>query len=100
MRDELQSQKSFSVKLVGISCKRLSVQRMDLEKGFLGGFMVLGFGLFIAGFLTGMLALAVLNVTPDFATLGILIFAVGFIVGMLTVALTLVATKLNKTQKP
>jgi hypothetical protein len=73
---------------------------MDLEKGFLGGFMVLGFGLFIAGFLTGMLALAVLNVTPDFATLGILIFAVGFIVGMLTVTLTLLATKLNRTQKP
>ena len=87
------------MKPVGIACKRLRVQRMDLEKGFLGGFMVLGFGLFIAGFLTGMLALAVLNVTPDFATLGILIFAVGFIVGMLTVALTLVATKLNRTQK-
>jgi hypothetical protein len=72
---------------------------MDLEKGFLGGFMVLGFGLFIVGFLTGMLSLAVLNVTPDFATLGLLIFAFGFIVGTLTVALTLVVVKLNRPQK-
>ncbi|MGA3192597.1 MAG: hypothetical protein ABSD73_08835 [Candidatus Bathyarchaeia archaeon] len=72
---------------------------MDLEKGFLGGFLVLGFGLFIVGFLTGMLALAVLNVTPDFATLGFLIFAVGFIVGMLTIALTLVVVKLTRASR-
>ena len=72
---------------------------MGLEKGFLGGFLVLGFALFITGFLTGMLALAVLNVTPDFATLGVLIFAVGFIAGMLTVSLTLVVVKLSRTQK-
>jgi hypothetical protein len=73
---------------------------MDLEKGFLGGFLVLGFGLFIAGFLTGMLSLAVLNVTPDFTTMGLLIFAVGFIVGTLTVSLTLVVVKLRRAQKP
>jgi hypothetical protein len=73
---------------------------MDLEKGFLGGFLVLGFALFIVGFLTGMLALAVLNVTPDFATLGFLIFAIGFIVGMLTIALTLVIIRLSRAQKP
>jgi hypothetical protein len=72
---------------------------MDLEKGFLGGFMVLGFGLFIAGFLIGMLSLAVLNVTPDYATLGLLIFAIGFIVGMLTVALSFVIVKLSRLQK-
>jgi len=88
------------VKLAGIACNELRLHRMDLEKGFLGGFFVLGFGLFIAGFLTGMLALAVLNVTPDFATLGLLIFAVGFIVGMLTVALTLVVVKRSRAQKP
>jgi hypothetical protein len=72
---------------------------MDLEKGFLGGFLVLGFSLFIVGFLTGMVALAVLNVTPDFATLGFLIFAVGFIVGMLTIALTLVVVKLTRSSQ-
>ena len=88
------------MKLAGITCKDLRLYRMDLEKGFLGGFFVLGFGLFIAGFLTGMLALAVLNVSPDFATFGVLIFAVGFIVGMLTVALTLVVVKLTRAQKP
>jgi hypothetical protein len=88
------------VKLAGIPCKDLRLYRMDLEKGFLGGFFVLGFGLFIAGFLTGMLALAVLNVSPDFATVGVLIFAVGFMVGMLTIALALMVVKLTKAEKP
>jgi hypothetical protein len=88
------------LKLAGIACKELRLYRMGLEKGFLEGFFVLGFGLFIAGFLTGMLALAVLNVSPDFATLGLLIFSVGFIVGMLTIALTLVVVKLTRAQKP
>jgi hypothetical protein len=73
---------------------------MGLEKGFLGGFLVLGFGLFIAGFLAGMLALAVLNATPDFTTMGLLIFAFGFIVGILTAALTLVVVELMRAQKP
>jgi hypothetical protein len=72
---------------------------MDLEKGFLGGFLILGFGLFIAGFLIGMVSLAVLNVTPDFGTLGLLIFAVGFLLGMMAVALTLVVVRLSRTQK-
>ena len=88
------------MKLAGIPCKDLRLYRMDLEKGFLGGFFVLGFGLFIAGFLTGMLALAVLNVSPDFATVGVLIFAVGFMVGMLTIALALMVVKLTKAEKP
>jgi hypothetical protein len=83
----------------GIACEWLRVKRMDLEKGFLGGFMVLGIGLFIAGFLTGMLSIAVLNVTPNFATTGLLIFAFGFIVGILVVTLTLVVKRMMRPQK-
>jgi membrane protein implicated in regulation of membrane protease activity len=60
---------------------------MDLEKGFLGAFLVLGFALFIAGFLTGMLAFAVLKVSSDLTTLGIMVFLLGFVVGIMTTTL-------------
>jgi hypothetical protein len=72
---------------------------MGLEKGFLGGFLVLAFALFIAGILTGMLSFAVLHVTPDFATVGLMIFAFGFLLGMLAVALTLVVVRLSGEQR-
>jgi uncharacterized membrane protein len=55
---------------------------MNLEKGFLGGFLVLGFALFIAGFLTGMLAFAAVQVSSDLTTLGIIVFLLGFVVGI------------------
>jgi hypothetical protein len=72
---------------------------MDLEKGFLGGFLVLGFVLFVVGFLTGMLALSLLRVALDFSTTGIMIFVLGFIAGMVTIALVSVMLKLSKLQK-
>jgi len=72
---------------------------MDLEKGFLGDFLVLGFVIFIAGFLTGMLAIAVVSVSRDVMSVGVMLFALGFILGMLTIALTMVMIKLSKLQK-
>ena len=60
---------------------------MDLGKGFLGAFLVLGFALFIAGFLTGMVAFAVLQVSSDLTTFGIMVFLLGFVAGILTVTL-------------
>lgn len=72
---------------------------MDLEKGFLGGFLILGFALFIAGFLTGMLAFAVVQASSDLATLGLMIFVLGFVVGMLTVALTFIFMKWRRKQR-
>jgi len=73
---------------------------MNLEKGFLGGFLVLGFALFVIGFLTGMLAFGLTQVTPEFANMGVLIFMLGFMAGMVTIALTVVMIKLNRLQKP
>jgi hypothetical protein len=72
---------------------------MDLEKGFLGGFLVLGFVIFVVGFLTGMLALVVVSVGRDITSIGVMLFALGFILGMLTIALTMVMIKLSKLQK-
>lgn len=66
---------------------------MDLEKGFLGGFLVLGVTVFVAGFLAGMLFLGTIHVSSDAATLGLMSFILGLITGMLTIALVFVVVK-------
>jgi Na+-transporting NADH:ubiquinone oxidoreductase subunit NqrB len=69
---------------------------MDLEKGFLGGFLVLGVTIFVAGFLAGMLFLGTIHVSSDAATLGLVSFVLGLITGMLTIALVLVVMKIRE----
>ena len=49
---------------------------MPMEKSFITGFIVLGFVIFIAGFLAGMLAVALVSVKMDFAA-GFMIFSLG-----------------------
>jgi len=66
------------------------------EEGFIGGFLVLGFAIFIIGFLTGMLAIAFIPVKADFTTLACIALIFGFITGMLTTALLLVIVKLRE----
>lgn len=70
-----------------------------MEKGFLSGFSILGFAIFIAGFLTGMLALSVLGVSSDLTTLGLMIFALGLVVGVLLVGLTYIFLRWRKKQR-
>ncbi len=70
-----------------------------MEKGFLSGFSILGLAIFIAGFLTGMLALAVLGVSSDLTTLGLMIFALGLVVGVLLVGLTYIFLRWRKKQR-
>jgi len=69
---------------------------MDVKEGFIGGFLILGFVVFIVGFLTGMLAIALIPVRPDFTALGFMVFTFGFITGMVTIALLLVIVKLTR----
>jgi hypothetical protein len=66
------------------------------KEGFAVGFLVLGFVIFIVGFLTGMLAFAMISVKPDMTALGFMIFTLGFVTGLLTIALLLVLMKLSK----
>jgi hypothetical protein len=74
---------------------------MAVKEGFLGGFLVLGFALFIVGFLTGMLAFIMMPLTPNTEGTGFIIFVFGFITGMTTIALVLVTIKLTQlTKKP
>ncbi len=61
-----------------------------MDRSFIAGFLVLGFAIFIAGSLTGMLAIAVIAVPLDTTTLGLVFFILGFVTGMTTLALALV----------
>ena len=65
---------------------------MDL-KGFTSGFLVLGFVVFIVGFLAGALAITLASVNFDSTALGFMVFIFGFITGMVTVVLLLVIVK-------
>jgi hypothetical protein len=69
---------------------------MGLEKGFLGGFLVLGVTIFVAGFLAGMLFLGTIHVSSDTATVGLMSFVLGLITGMLTIALVLVVMRIRE----
>lgn len=69
---------------------------MEVKQGFIGGFLVLGFVIFVAGFLTGMLAIAIIPIGTDSTTLGLMFFILGFMTGMVTIALVLVIQKLTE----
>lgn len=72
---------------------------MKFRKGFVEGFLVLGFAIFILGFLMGMLAIALTNVKMDSSILFI-VFSAGLVAGVLMVALTLVSVKARSLEEP
>jgi hypothetical protein len=69
------------------------------EEGFIGGFLVLGFVIFIVGFLTGMVAIAFIPVNAESITLAFMVFMFGFITGMVTLTLLLVIIRLRELSK-
>ncbi len=69
---------------------------MRVDQGFLGGFLILAFAVFIAGFLTGILSIAILNFSLNVAQLGFLYFLVGLIAGLVVLILALTAWKIRK----
>lgn len=74
---------------------------MSVKEGFLSGFLVLGFTIFIVGFLTGMLAFIMMPISPNAEATGFIIFVFGFVTGLVTIALVLVIIKLTQlTRKP
>jgi hypothetical protein len=66
------------------------------EEGFLGGFLVLAFVIFIVGLLAGMVMVSFIPVKADITMLAFMVFIFGFITGMVTVALVLVIMKLRE----
>ncbi|MEM3769592.1 MAG: hypothetical protein QXG76_00205 [Candidatus Bathyarchaeia archaeon] len=70
-----------------------------LDKRFLAGFLVLGFAVFIAGFLAGILAIGLVPLKIEFMAL-FMVFSLGYIAGTLTVALVLIALQLLKLKEP
>ncbi|MEM3722218.1 MAG: hypothetical protein QXD34_03440 [Candidatus Bathyarchaeia archaeon] len=71
---------------------------MKFREGFVESFLVLGFAIFIAGLLTGILAVALVNLNLDSAAL-VMMFSLGFLLGILTIALVLVSVKLLGLEK-
>jgi hypothetical protein len=71
---------------------------MPLEQAFTGGFLVLGFVLFVTGFLTGMLAFAIIPVSADVATMGFLFFVLGFLTAIISIALVMAIIRFRKSQ--
>ncbi|MEM3442306.1 MAG: hypothetical protein QXM86_00390 [Candidatus Bathyarchaeia archaeon] len=58
---------------------------MDRE-GSMGDILVLGFVIFIAGFLAGLLAILMIPVSPDVTSFGVMYFILGFTVGIIVFA--------------
>jgi hypothetical protein len=69
---------------------------MTVSKDYLFGFIVLGFAIFIAGFLTGMLAIAVLNLPVSATDVGTMFLALGFIGGAVLTAVVVMAIRTRK----
>jgi hypothetical protein len=68
------------------------VMCVKVERDFLEGFLVLGFAIFIVGFLTGMFSLALVALKMD-SVLLFVVFSLGLIVGMLAVVLAFMVIK-------
>lgn len=68
---------------------------MDRE-GFIGSILVLGFVVFIAGFLAGLLAILMIPVSPDVTSFGVMYFILGFTVGIIVFALAWLIIKLKR----
>jgi len=69
---------------------------MNPEKeGSLGGFLVLGFAIFIVGFLAGLVT-AFVSASTEPATLEFIVFILGFAMGMVAVAIILVIRRSRK----
>jgi uncharacterized membrane protein YciS (DUF1049 family) len=62
--------------------------------------MVLDFAIFIAGFLTGMLAFGVIRVSSDITTLSVIIFALGFTIGIIVFGFAIIMLKRRNQPSP
>jgi hypothetical protein len=62
----------------------------------LNSYMILDVAVFIAGFLTGMLAFAVLHVSSDTTAIDALLFTLGFTTGIIATGFALILLKRRK----
>jgi hypothetical protein len=71
---------------------------MSKIKEYARVFWVLGFVVFIMGFLAGALAIALIPTKPDAATQQLMIFAFGFITGIVAVSSIYVVVKATRME--
>ena len=69
---------------------------MGLKNRDLSSSLVLDFAVFIAGFLTGMLAFGVIHVSSDITTISVMIFTLGFMLGIISAGLAIALLKRRK----
>ena len=69
------------------------------EEGFLSGFLVLAFVIFIFGFLVGMVAVAMIPVRSDYTFLGLTLFSLGFVCAIVAAALFMLLTRYRRVSK-
>jgi hypothetical protein len=72
---------------------------MDIKRGFVGGFLILGFSIFIVGFIAGILSIMLLQSKWDLTAQGFMVFIFGFLTGALMICLTWTIIKLNELEK-
>ncbi|MEM3730826.1 MAG: hypothetical protein QW667_01395 [Candidatus Bathyarchaeia archaeon] len=68
-------------------------------ESFVGGFLVLGFVIFTAGFMAGMLAILMMPVSPELTTLEIMYFVLGLTIGVIATAAFLIVLKMRKKKR-
>jgi hypothetical protein len=78
---------------------RLEKLKARLEEGFIGGFLVLAVVIFLAGFLMGMLAIAMIPAEANETVRSYLVFTFGFVSGMTIIALVWVVLRLKEFTK-
>ncbi|MEM3551815.1 MAG: hypothetical protein QXV01_12090 [Candidatus Bathyarchaeia archaeon] len=64
--------------------------------GSMDNILVLGFVIFIAGFLAGLLAILMIPVSPDVTIFGVIYFILGFAVGIIVFALMRLTVKIKR----
>ena len=69
---------------------------MGWENRDLNSYVILDLAVFITGFLTGILAFAVLHVSSDVTTLSVIIFTLGFITGTIAIVLAVILLRRRK----
>jgi nitrate reductase gamma subunit len=59
--------------------------------------LVLAFAVFIAGFLTGMLAIAIIGISSDITFVGAIIFSLGIDIGIIAAIIEITLIKRRRT---
>jgi hypothetical protein len=96
MQFSVTHRKDFSANSTHRVFKCTGAYAMGLKYQDLSSSLVLDFAVFIAGFLTGILAFGVIHVSSDITTISVIVFVLGFVIGIIAAGFTIVLLKRRK----